>query len=359
MQIHSKWLLALSPLLLASVAQGQAFNIDVGPNLILWPAPSSTYGAAAGQPGVWNEVKNPFAGDTLFDLGGGLSGVTLSSNVSSSFSYPFGTLGADDDAFTSDGQAISYFGPAAVWTFSGLTDGQYNLYTYCWDPANSGTLTDVTISGFPASTQSVGGIWNGSPHVLGVTYALHSVSVVGGTLAVEAYGNSSGDSGTVLGFQLTPASIFTSYCFGDGSATPCPCGNGGAAGEGCRNSGGTGASLAALGSSSVGADNLILSMTGAQGVTAALLFAGTDQVNGGLGFLFGDGLRCAGGSVTRLGVKLSSAVGAASWGPGLAGPGGWAASETRYFQAWYRDVTGSPCGGMFNLTQGVGMTFQP
>ena len=341
----------------ASNASGQAFNVDVGPNLILWPAPSTSYAAAAAQPGVWNAVKNPFAGDLLLTLSGAGSSVSLSSNISSSFSYPFGTFGADDDAFTSDGQAISVFGPAALWTFGGLADGQYDLYTYCWNPEGSGALSDVTVSGLPASTQTVGGTWSGSPHVLGVTYALHSVDVFGGVLNVEVSGNGM-DSGSLLGFQLVPGSSLDTFCFGDGSGTICACGNIGAAGEGCANSAGSGATLSVSGSTSVSADNLQVHMAGAPAMTAALLFVGDTKLNGGNGDIFGDGLRCVGGPIQRLGVKLT-AGGIADWGPGLAPFGGWSSGDTRYFQVWYRDSNGSPCGGVFNLTHGVGMTMTP
>ena len=341
----------------ASNANGQAFNVDVGPNLVLWPAPGASYGAAAAQPGTWNEIKNPFAGDVLLTVGGAVSTVSLASNVTSSFSYPFGSFGPDDDAFTSDGQAISTFGPAAVWTFSGLADGQYDLYTYCWDPEGTGARTDVTLGGLPASTQTVGGTWAGSPHVLGVTYALHTVDVFGGSFSVEAQGNGS-DSGTVLGFQLVPGSSLDTFCFGDGSGTVCACGNIGAAGEGCANSTGSGATLSVSGSTSVSADNLRLHMAGAPAVTSALLFVGNTRINSGNGDIFGDGLRCVGGPLQRLGVQLT-AGGSADWGPGLAPLGGWASGDTRYFQVWYRDVSGSPCGGVFNLTHGVGLTMTP
>lgn len=353
---HLRW---LAPLLVSTIAQAQAFNIDVGPNLILWPEPSPAYAAAAGQSGIWNAVRNPFAGDVLVGLTGATTAVSLSSNVTSSFSYPFGSLGPDDDAFTSDGQAISSFGPLAAWTFTGLSDGAYQLYTYCWDPANSGVLTQVTLAGEPNSTQNVGGIWNGSPHALGLTYALHSVTVTGGTFGVEASALVSGDSGTVLGFQLVPATNANDFCFGDGSGASCPCGNFGAPGTGCANSSGAGASLQVMGTTSVSSDDITFSMLNGPGPTPALLFAGTDQVNGGLGTPFGDGLRCAGGQIQRLGVMIQDQGGSATWGPGLAPLGGWSAGDTRFFQAWYRDSTNSPCAGNFNLTQGVQVVFIP
>jgi len=343
--------------LLSAAAQGQAFNVDVGDNLILWPTPSNGYGAAAGQTGEWNAVATPYS-ETLANLAAVPTSVTLSSNVTSSYNHPFGTLGGDDDAFTSDVQAISFVGPAAVWTWDGLIDGEYTLYTYAWAPENNGMISEVTIVGDAASTQTVGGIWAGSPHVQGITYARHTFAVTGGSFSVEVKPQTSDDSGSVNGFQLVPGAPFSSeYCYGDGSASACPCGNFGSNGEGCANSGGGGATLAVLGTSSVLNDDLRLRLDGAQGPVPGLLFSGEQQVNGGQGVIFGDGLRCAGGPVKRLGVMIADGSGSATWGPGLAPQGGWSGGDTRYFQVWYRDTNGSPCGGGFNLTHGVAVDF--
>ncbi len=89
-----------------------------------------------------------------------------------------------------------------------------------------------------------------------------------------------------------------------------------------------------------------------------LLFTGTGTVASGAGLPFGDGLRCVGGTITRLGVRTPDATGSAHWGPGLAALWGWSAGQTRYFQCWYRDPSG-PCGNAFNLTAAVMVAFQP
>jgi len=149
------------------------------------------------------------------------------------------------------------------------------------------------------------------------------------------------------------------YCFGDGSATFCPCGNLGGGGEGCANSSGAGATISAEGSSSVGADDLVFQGDGLLPGQPALLFAGLNAVNNGDGVIFGDGLRCAGGSVVRLGVRQPDANGAATWGPGLGAQGGWQPGDTRRLQIWYRDPNGSPCGTGFNLTNGHELVFLP
>ena len=148
------------------------------------------------------------------------------------------------------------------------------------------------------------------------------------------------------------------YCFGDGSGTGCPCGNTGGSGEGCSNSSGSGADLSGFGSSSVGADGLGFAASNLLPGQPALLFAGENAVNNGDGIVFGDGLRCAGMNVVRLGVMLPDANGDAIWGPGLGAQGGWVSGDTRRFQGWYRDP-GGPCGSGFNLTNGVEVTFTP
>ena len=91
----------------------------------------------------------------------------------------------------------------------------------------------------------------------------------------------------------------------------------------------------------------------------ALLFSGDNAVNNGDGVVFGDGLRCAGGAVKRLGVRNGDASGDASWGPGLAILGGWQPGDTKRFQTWYRDPGGSPCGSGFNLSHGLEVAFMP
>jgi hypothetical protein len=156
-----------------------------------------------------------------------------------------------------------------------------------------------------------------------------------------------------------PPSAGTPYCFGDGSATTCPCGNAGAGGEGCANSGGSGATLVSTGSASVVLDDMGMDASKLLPGEPALLFSADNMIAGGNGILFGDGLRCAGTNVVRLGTRSPDASGNASWSGGMAGQGGWVAGDTRYFQTWYRDPLLGPCASGFNLSHGVGVTFAP
>jgi hypothetical protein len=157
---------------------------------------------------------------------------------------------------------------------------------------------------------------------------------------------------------LGPQPVGTNFCYGDGSGTtPCPCGNPGGTGEGCANSSGSGATMDAVGTDVAANDDIVFSGHNLLPAQPALLFVGDNAINGGNGLAFGDGLRCAGLNVVRLGVMNPDANGDASWGPGLGAMGGWTAGDTRRFQVWYRDPIGSPCGTGFNLSHGLEIAF--
>lgn len=148
-----------------------------------------------------------------------------------------------------------------------------------------------------------------------------------------------------------------SYCWGDGSATPCPCTNPGIVGRGCTNSTTFGGLALPHGGLSAMTDDLQFTALNLIPGQPALLFSGRNNVNGGMGFPFGDGLRCAGMNVKRLGTTLPDAGGIAHWGPGLQPMGGWGAGDTRRLQVWYRDPVGGPCGSGFNLSNGIELEF--
>lgn len=161
--------------------------------------------------------------------------------------------------------------------------------------------------------------------------------------------------------QAVGTSSAALYCFGDGSGTACPCANPSASGAcaGCVNSSASGATARPSGSASVAADDFGIELAGALFNQPALLFAGDAAISGGDGAVFGDGLRCAGVNVVRLGVSAPDGAGAASYGPGLVGTAGWSAGEEHFLQVWYRDPTGAPCGTGFNLTNGIELVVAP
>ena len=155
----------------------------------------------------------------------------------------------------------------------------------------------------------------------------------------------------------------TPFCFGDGSGTACPCGNASAVGaqEGCLNSLATAGRLRGTGVASIAADTFVLQGTGMAN-SSALYFQGTTQANTGLGTAFGDGLRCAGGTVVRLGTK-TNAAGVSSF-PGTADGsvsvrGGVPAGATRTYQVWYRNAAAFCAAETFNLTNGLSVVWTP
>ncbi len=153
------------------------------------------------------------------------------------------------------------------------------------------------------------------------------------------------------------------YCFGDGSGTACPCGNSSApgSGAGCANSLGQGGVLADLGTASVTADTFVLAGSGMAN-SSALYFQGTTATNGGAGSVFGDGLRCAGGSTVRLGTRtnvlgLSQYPGASD--PSISVRGADSPGDVRTYQCWYRNAASFCQVETFNLTNGIQTTWQP
>ncbi|MCY2958865.1 MAG: hypothetical protein NTY35_01775 [Planctomycetota bacterium] len=182
----------------------------------------------------------------------------------------------------------------------------------------------------------------------------------GSGLGSDARANVSITADTVLDGVL-PA--FSGYCFGDGTGTACPCGNTAApgSGTGCLSSLGVGGRITAVGAASIAADTLVLGGTQMPN-SSALYFQGTAQQNGGLGSAFGDGLRCASGSVLRLGTKTN--VSGTSQYPVVGDlpisiKGANVAGGTRAYQVWYRNAAAFCTVSTFNLTNGLLIPWAP
>jgi hypothetical protein len=145
---------------------------------------------------------------------------------------------------------------------------------------------------------------------------------------------------------------------GDFGTNACPCavqpapGSGG----GCVNSFGGVVRLGGSGNASLANDTVVLAGSGLPSLSSALYFQGTLRHNAGLGFAFGDGLRCAGGTVTRLGTKISSAGGTSQYpdvgDASVSVRGGVAAPGTRTYQIWYRNIAPFCTPAAFNTSNG-------
>jgi FG-GAP repeat len=286
-----------------------------------------------------------------------------------------GAYEADVGAFTS-GAAYVYRHSAGTWTEEAKlsasdTDDTDN---YGWSADVSGDLVVVGArrdtaplveSGSVYVYQDAGGAWNEVAKVtasgvagdqLGSSLAIDAGSVIAG--AVQADTTAGANSGAAYAFPAQPGAG-TQFCAGDGSGTPCPCANendGSNGFAGCAN--GThagGASLSGTGSPSVSNDTVVLTASGLQAGQPGLFFRADNAINAGLGVIFGDGLRCAGGNLIRLGVVPSNASGTAVTSFPLGS--GLAAGDVKRYQYWYRNPTGSPCGAAFNLTNGYELSW--
>jgi len=152
-------------------------------------------------------------------------------------------------------------------------------------------------------------------------------------------------------------SITPGLCPGDGTGNACPCGNTGipGSGAGCANSTGAGGVLVATGVARISADTVLLSASGMPASTTTLFFQGTMSLNSDLGASFGDGLRCAGGTIRRLGTRATQggmATFPLAGGPGIATIGG-VTPGARVYQSWYRNALAFCTPSTFNLTSGV------
>lgn len=150
------------------------------------------------------------------------------------------------------------------------------------------------------------------------------------------------------------------YCLGTASA--CPCGNAGSGSTGCVNSTGVGARLQTVGQASVAHDTLTLVASQLPPTAAVVFLQGMAPIANG--FAFGDGLRCVGSTITRLGTRMALG-GVASYGfvgtdPLLSVKGALPVTgDFRYYQGWYRNAVPFCTAFTFNLTNGAEVLWLP
>ena len=167
------------------------------------------------------------------------------------------------------------------------------------------------------------------------------------------------DNGDIEG-GLYESDPFTSFCFpGQDGVIDCPCGNDPTGNRGCDNSANTGGGAIAA-SGSVLLDTVHL--TASQMLpTSTTIFTQSSSVSN-VGVSFGDGVRCATGTLLRLGTKTASG-GVASY-PGASDPSITERSaalgspispgDKRYYFAYYRDPNFLfACSATYNATNAV------
>lgn len=153
------------------------------------------------------------------------------------------------------------------------------------------------------------------------------------------------------------------FCFGDGSATACPCGNSSAVGAraGCLHSQGLGGTLRGRGEPELSHDTLSID-GGSMPNSSALYFQAQNVSNAGQGVVFGDGIKCTNGPFVRLSTK-SNASGASTYpAPGdasLSVKGLVHAPGTRRYQVRYRNAAAFCSSDTFNYTNALEIVWRP
>ncbi len=253
------------------------------------------------------------------------------------------------------------------------------------DPATGATL--ATTGPIPAdfseprlATDALGRVFlNNGAFSNGMFYAFNpdlsprwSVSVPNANIGSPAIGA----NGTLViagvGTSVTAyraADVYVPYCFGDGTGAACPCGNSGVAGHGCENSASTGGALLnAAGIPSLSADTFVMTSSAERATAFSLFLQGTTSI---APVIYGDGLRCVGGTLKRLYAK--NAVGGAVTAPQGADPSISARSaalgdplsmgDVRYYQVYYRDPVATFCpnppGNTWNIGNGISVIWLP
>lgn len=196
---------------------------------------------------------------------------------------------------------------------------------------------------------------------------------VGNVLSGNTYVNFHSNAfpnGEIRGQVLVPPTTGTRLCELGNVTMPCPCGNPPAGlDRGCDNSSVTGgAVLAAMGNASLGFDTLVFSTLSEKPTATTILLQGS--IANPTGVVFGQGIRCAVGTLKRLFTK--NAVGGSIEAPSPTDQRTSAksaalgdtilAGSNRSYLAYYRDPTvlgGCPAGSTFNATQTISVTWGP
>lgn len=286
------------------------------------------------------------------------------------------------------GSKAAWFGQASTCDFATTPPlwfaGALTLQDAIALPAGAGSIElsfstksdaedDITYDKRIVSVSPDGTTWNALPRVYNSNWAVARFDLsayLGQSIrlrfAFDAEDSGSNDS---LGWLLDDVRIVArpepavGFCFGDGTWTPCPCANSGAAGNGCATSfNAAGAHLTAVGAPSIASDTLVLQ---ASGMSAALA---TIAQGSGMQTLFsaipqGDGLSCSSGSLIR--IRMAIATGGNLHYPNagelpisirgaIPSPG-----SQRYYHVVYRNAAAFCTPGTSNITNAVAVTWRP
>lgn len=151
--------------------------------------PTSAFGAAAGQPGVWNVATSP-AGLALVDVNGLATGAVFSGTSGTEFSAVNAVngiktpLGSDAERLMDD--LLDLGTGNRTLTVSQLEAGRYTVHVYASAPDSTTFTTAVTVNG--QGPVFIGGVWN-TPFMfnIGVTHGVYGPFDVpaGGAITIQ------------------------------------------------------------------------------------------------------------------------------------------------------------------------------
>lgn len=294
-------------------------------------------------PGDTNGITDVFVHDRQ-------TGATERVSVTSAGAQVSGAI--DNASISADGRYVAFDSSA-----SNLVPGDTN--------ASRDIFVHDRVSGMTerVSVDSGGGEGNNHSH-----YALISADGRYVSFYSEASNLVAGDTNAcrdVFVHDRNPTG-FTSVCEpGSGGVITCPCLNPpSGVGRGCDNSSSTGgAVLAASGTAYISMDTLVFTTAGERQSALSIVMQGNGAVPGGV--VYGQGVRCLGGTIIRrLFIKhaISGAITAPDFGAGdptvtarSAAKGDVIqAGQSRWYLVYYRDPTvlgGCPASRTFNATQ--------
>ncbi len=187
----------------ASSARAQSINIALG---VTGTPPSSSY-AAAGLPGVWNDIPLGGIGQRLQLVG--LDGNPLPADIRQVGAT--GVLESNDPATSGDDEALldsmvtSMCVPLdACYWIDHLQNGPYVVTLYALTPNDPALLSSVRVDDATPNATLVGGAWGGQ-HIEGLSYQRFVVDVVDGEIGLHSGVPSSGEQSGLNGIQIQPA----------------------------------------------------------------------------------------------------------------------------------------------------------
>jgi len=250
-------------------------------------------------------------------------------------------LGASDAASGDNfGQSVCVAGGTAVvgaWLDDDLASGAGAVYVY----TRSGTSWNESVK----LTASDGALFDNFGHTVSIA---GERTVVGAPLDNHAGGS---NAGSVYAFRHPPGTA--SFCDdADGSLASCPCANPGHPDAGCEISQGTGGvQLNVVVQETSPANRVTVSGSGFPAASApAAIVIRAASLDPAAPVVFGDGLRCVGVPLVRLGASFA----AGGTSVHTFGHGVMAGSGTFYYQLWFRNTPIMYCdpAAAFNLSNG-------